>query len=108
MIYPVIEDDVNEIKQEVSSFRYELLGILKNNGMIIPASERKNSKSSQSSKGKTRHKNRRQDYKAALAIIGRACTCASPNDIFSRMFETQIKSKDTGSSSNSFKLVEFD
>ncbi|RWS15299.1 transient receptor potential ion channel subfamily C trp-like protein, partial [Dinothrombium tinctorium] len=29
----VTEDDVNEIKQDIASFRYELLDILKNNGM---------------------------------------------------------------------------
>jgi len=29
----VTEDDVNEIKQDISSFRCELIDILKNNGM---------------------------------------------------------------------------
>ncbi len=29
----VTEDDVNEIKQDISAFRYELLGILRNAGM---------------------------------------------------------------------------
>lgn len=29
----VTEDDVNEIKQDISSFRFELLDILRNNGM---------------------------------------------------------------------------
>lgn len=29
----VTEDDVNEIKQDISSFRYELIEILKNSGM---------------------------------------------------------------------------
>ncbi|XP_063415087.1 short transient receptor potential channel 4-like isoform X2 [Mytilus trossulus] len=32
----VTEDDVTEIKQDISSFRYELLEILKNNGMKTP------------------------------------------------------------------------
>ena len=32
----VTEDDLNEIKQDISSFRYELLEILRNNGMKIP------------------------------------------------------------------------
>lgn len=32
----VTEDDVNEIKQDISSFRYELLEILRNNGMKTP------------------------------------------------------------------------
>ncbi|XP_014680236.1 PREDICTED: transient receptor potential-gamma protein-like, partial [Priapulus caudatus] len=30
----VNEDDINEIKQDISSFRFELLEILKNNGML--------------------------------------------------------------------------
>jgi len=33
----VTEDDINEIKQDISSFRYELLEILKNNGMTMPS-----------------------------------------------------------------------
>lgn len=32
----VTEDDVQEIKQDISSFRYELLEILRNNGMKTP------------------------------------------------------------------------
>ena len=32
----VTEDDLNEIKQDISSFRYELLEILRNNGMKLP------------------------------------------------------------------------
>ena len=32
----VTEDDLNEIKQDISSFRYDLLDILRNNGMKTP------------------------------------------------------------------------
>ena len=32
----VTEDDLNEIKQDISSFRYELLEILRESGMNIP------------------------------------------------------------------------
>lgn len=32
----VTEDDINELKQDISSFRYELLEILRNNGMKTP------------------------------------------------------------------------
>ena len=32
----VTEDDINEIKGDISAFRYELLDILRNNGMDIP------------------------------------------------------------------------
>lgn len=33
----VTEDDLNEIKQDISSFRFELVEILRNNGMFIPS-----------------------------------------------------------------------
>jgi transient receptor potential cation channel subfamily C len=33
----VTEDDLNEIKQDISAFRYELLEILRNNGMKTPS-----------------------------------------------------------------------
>ena len=32
----VTEDDINELKQDVSAFRFELLEILRNNGMKTP------------------------------------------------------------------------
>jgi transient receptor potential cation channel subfamily C len=32
----VTEDDLNEIKQDISSMRYELLEIFRNNGMKTP------------------------------------------------------------------------
>ena len=35
----VTEDDLNEIKQDISAFRYELLEILNNNGMKTPATK---------------------------------------------------------------------
>lgn len=34
--FGITEDDVREIRQDVSSFRYELIDILKNNGMHTP------------------------------------------------------------------------
>lgn len=33
----VTEDDLNEIKQDIASFRYELIEILRNNGMLTPS-----------------------------------------------------------------------
>lgn len=38
----VTEDDVNEIKQDISSFRFELLDILRNNGMKCGEAEKGN------------------------------------------------------------------
>ena len=37
----VTEDDVNEIKQDISSFRFELIDILKDNGMKTAAAGNK-------------------------------------------------------------------
>lgn len=50
----VTEDDINEIKQDISSFRYELLEILGNNGMEIPDYSRRHS----AKLGSKRHKRR--------------------------------------------------
>lgn len=38
----VTEDDMNEIKQDISAFRYELLEVLKNNGMDVSNNNGKN------------------------------------------------------------------
>ncbi|OON22951.1 hypothetical protein X801_01137 [Opisthorchis viverrini] len=42
---PVGADDLNEIKGDISAFRFELLDILKANGMNIPMIYRKTAKS---------------------------------------------------------------
>ena len=52
----VTEDDLNEIKQDISSFRYELLEILRNNGMKIPNYTKETTKSKQTRT--TRRKNK--------------------------------------------------
>lgn len=54
----VTEDDLNEIKQDISSFRYELLEILRNNGMKTPNStvqaNKTSSKQSRTQRRKTK------------------------------------------------------
>lgn len=57
----VTEDDINEIKQDISSFRYELLEILRNNSMEIPDYSRKNNKLG-SKRLKKRDVGRRMSY----------------------------------------------
>lgn len=37
----VTEDDINELKSDVSSFRYEILEVLGKNGMDISSAEKK-------------------------------------------------------------------
>ena len=52
----VTEDDLNEIKQDISSFRYELLEILRNNGMKTPSVTNHQSKSSKNARTQRRKK----------------------------------------------------
>jgi transient receptor potential cation channel subfamily C len=54
----VTEDDLNEIKQDISSFRYELLEILRNNGMKTPSGTNlrmNNSKTNRTQRRKRHH-----------------------------------------------------
>lgn len=37
----VTEDDINELKSDVSSFRYEILEVLSKNGMDVSSAEKK-------------------------------------------------------------------
>lgn len=38
---PVTEDDINEVKGEITSMRYELLEVLKRNGMDVSSADMK-------------------------------------------------------------------
>lgn len=38
---PVTEDDINEVKGEISTMRYELLEVLEKNGMNVSSADRK-------------------------------------------------------------------
>lgn len=38
---PVTEDDINEVKNDISSFRYEILEVLGRNGMDVSCAEKK-------------------------------------------------------------------
>lgn len=38
--YSITEDDIQEVRQDISSFKYELIDILKTNKMIVPTSKR--------------------------------------------------------------------
>lgn len=38
---PVTEDDINEVKGDISSFRYELMEVLQKNGMDTSSVEKK-------------------------------------------------------------------
>ncbi len=48
----VTEDDLNEIKQDISSFRYELLEILRSNGMKTPSTTQTKGSSKQSARAR--------------------------------------------------------
>lgn len=38
---PVSEDDINEVKGEITTMRYELLEVLEKNGMDVSSADRK-------------------------------------------------------------------
>ena len=38
---PVTEDDINEVKGDISAMRYEILEVLERNGMDVSSAERK-------------------------------------------------------------------
>lgn len=38
---PVTEDDVNEIKSDISTMRYEILEVFERNGMDVSSAEKK-------------------------------------------------------------------
>jgi len=43
--FTITEDDVREIRQDISSFRYELIDILKKNGMHTPTLDKEETNS---------------------------------------------------------------
>lgn len=43
--FGITEDDVREIRQDISSFRYDLIDILKKNGMRTPALDKEDANS---------------------------------------------------------------
>lgn len=43
--FGITEDDVREIRQDISTFRYELIDILKKNGMRTPAVDKEDTNS---------------------------------------------------------------
>lgn len=38
---PITEDHIQEVKSDISSLKFQLWGVLKNNGMKIPSEEKK-------------------------------------------------------------------
>jgi len=38
--FSITEDDIQEVRQDINSFKYELLDILKNNNMVVPNTKR--------------------------------------------------------------------
>ncbi|XP_053399064.1 transient receptor potential-gamma protein-like [Mercenaria mercenaria] len=69
----VTEDDVNELKQDISSFRYELLEILRNNGMKTP--------NLNSGKPSNRRLSRRKNHRRSLESLKKSFTMSSLVDV---------------------------
>lgn len=64
----VTEDDVNELKSDISAFRYELLEVLQKNGMDISSAEKKD-KAVLGKKMKVWERRLMKDFKVAPVII---------------------------------------
>ncbi|XP_064481669.1 transient-receptor-potential-like protein isoform X2 [Ornithodoros turicata] len=63
---PVTEDDVNELKQQITSFRYDLLDVLKDNGMKIGKVHRRKAESSSNKKVRVRERRLLKDFSITL------------------------------------------
>ncbi|KAL1434873.1 hypothetical protein MTO96_001752 [Rhipicephalus appendiculatus] len=63
---PVTEDDVNELKQQITSFRYDLLDVLKDNGMKINKVQRKRGEAFQNKKVRVRERRLLKDFSITL------------------------------------------
>ncbi|KAL1114776.1 hypothetical protein AAG570_007600 [Ranatra chinensis] len=62
---PVTEDDVNEIKTEISSMRYELLNVLERNGLDVSSADRKERKAILGKKNKIWERRLMKDFHLA-------------------------------------------
>ncbi|KAH9373927.1 hypothetical protein HPB48_001103 [Haemaphysalis longicornis] len=63
---PVTEDDVNELKQQITSFRYDLLDVLKDNGMKINKVQRKRAEAVTNKKVRVRERRLLKDFSITL------------------------------------------
>ncbi|XP_037567454.2 transient-receptor-potential-like protein [Dermacentor silvarum] len=63
---PVTEDDVNELKQQITSFRYDLLDVLKDNGMKINKVQRKRGEAIPNKKVRVRERRLLKDFSITL------------------------------------------
>ncbi|XP_040069320.1 transient-receptor-potential-like protein isoform X1 [Ixodes scapularis] len=63
---PVTEDDVNELKQQITSFRYDLLDVLKDNGMKVTKVQRKRAEVAPNKKVRVRERRLLKDFSITL------------------------------------------
>ncbi|KAK8777751.1 hypothetical protein V5799_020907, partial [Amblyomma americanum] len=63
---PVTEDDVNELKQQITSFRFDLLDVLKDNGMKINKGQRKRAEAQPNKKVRVRERRLLKDFSITL------------------------------------------
>ncbi|XP_032795125.2 transient receptor potential protein [Daphnia magna] len=84
----VTEDDVNEIKQDISSFRFELLDILRNNGMKCGEAEKGNAAGK---KGRLRERRLKKGFQIGMvedlisSVIANATSEKGPVDVFGKI-----------------------
>lgn len=91
---PVTEDDVNELKQQITSFRYDLLDVLKDNGMKIDKVQRKRAQAIPNKKVRVRERRLLKDFSITLMD-------ASDPDLLSRHSSSADVSKHEGEETDS-------
>ncbi|EFX85740.1 hypothetical protein DAPPUDRAFT_309057 [Daphnia pulex] len=85
----VTEDDVNEIKQDISSFRFELLDILRNNGMKCGDTEKAGNAAGK--KGRLRERRLKKGFQIGMvedlisSVIANASADKGPVDVFGKI-----------------------
>lgn len=96
--YGITEDDVIEIRQDISTLRYELIDILRNNGMKTP--EALQDSGAVSKKGKVMERRLIKDFQIGIVegIVNDAiATEKGPSDVFTKIARA-IGKRTSGSS----------
>ncbi|XP_063237595.1 transient receptor potential protein [Bacillus rossius redtenbacheri] len=94
--YGVTEDDVMEIRQDISSLRYELIDILRQNGMQTPQVDRDSALAGK--KGRVMERRLQKDFQIGFVenLLQEVISQKEPRDVFSKI--ARAIGKRTGSS----------
>uniref|UniRef100_A0A146KZM0 Transient receptor potential protein n=6 Tax=Lygus hesperus TaxID=30085 RepID=A0A146KZM0_LYGHE len=95
--FGITEDDVMEIRQDISAMRYELIDILRNNGMKTPNVEK--GEAATGKKGRVMERRLLKDFQIGLVegMVTDAMKSTEPKNIFSKIAKV-VGRKNTGKS----------